>query len=620
MMALHTLWILQIWPFRRRLAARSRKHICGQSRLYNPNPTYDNTSITVGGELYSRNQETFDSLGVGVAQELPAAVASEVTTIGFLNSLMDANGNSIFPSLVPDFTYVAGSATTASVVGVINRFSTAQYEALVNTDSSGNGVSLKPLYQQLEINGILQYNLVTGAPIPNTANPVTFLSLPILTYLYQNSQDVPSNPSTGYAINGPGTFDITAGMVDLGSSPGINSQGPAIDTALADLSPTGATINLTTVAGPGMYQTGDITMYSSTISTWLGGDINIITSGNAGTSGDGTVSVGSEDNFGGNGLAQGIYTLGPGNINITANGTIDVAGSRVSTYNGGNITLDSLYGDVNAGNGAQGNVTVTLYQIDPVTHDVFDLQQTFSGSGIIAYTLPPTLTGSVNGVPVTLHEPTTDFPGNITILTPNLNNDPNAGDIIASEGGIVQEPLNGNEAGGPTVTLTAGQQTPQGQIITTGNIDVSGSGVIGGALTLNAAGSITGLVIGLQNTTVNAVNSISATVLSGGNVSLSSGGTISGTVIAVGGISVGTGTVGSSLSLVSGSVSVGGGQSQSTLAPTSASATATSAAGTDSSDAQAKANTDTAQDDDLKKKKLPLLARLISRVTVILPK
>jgi trimeric autotransporter adhesin len=581
----------------------------------NANLAYDNTSITVGGRLYSRNSETFDILG----QALSPTVASEVTSIGFLNSLLDANGNPIFGSGVgiPNLTYAAGSGATPSVLGVINRFTTAQYQALVNTDASGNGISLKSLYLQLVINGVAQYNLDAFgnpiSPIVDTAHPVTFLDLPTLTYLYQNSQDIPTKASSGYAVGGPGTFDITAGMVDLGSSPGINSQGPAINNALAQLG-AGATINLTTVAGPGTYQTGDITMFSSTISSWLGGDINI----NAAEA----VNVGSDENLGGNGLAEGIYTLGPGNINIIANGTIDVAGSRIATFNGGNITLESLDGNVNAGSGAQGNINLTLYQVqadpvNPANDKVIDIVQTFSGSGIIAYTLPATLTSSVDGNLVTLTEPANDLPGNITILTPNKGNDPNAGNIIASEGGIVQEPLNGNESSGPTVTLTAGTQDKNGNTITPGNIDVTGSGVIGGAVTLSAAGNISGLIIGRQSTTVNAVNNISATVVSGGNAALSSsGGVISGTVIAVGGISVGSGSVGG-LSLVSGSVSVGGGQATSTLAPTTASSAATSAAGADSTDAKAQTS-DTAED-DTKKKKLPLLARLVNRVTVILP-
>jgi filamentous hemagglutinin family protein len=588
-----------------------------QGQNASANLANDNTFITVGGRLYSRNQETFDQL----TQPLSATVASEVTSVGFLNQLLDANGNLIFGSGVgvPNFTYAAGSGGTASVLGLISRFTTAQYQALVNTDASGNGVSLKPLYLQLVINGVPQINLITGAPIVDTAHPVTFLDLPTLTYLYQNSQDIPSKLSSGYAVGGPGTFDVTAGSVDLGSSPGINSQGPAINNALAALGGSGATINLTTVAGPGVYQTGNITMFSSTISSWLGGDINITTTG------AGAVNVGSEQNFGGNGLAEGIYTLGPGNVNITAGGTIDVAGSRIATFDGGNITLESLYGNVNAGSGAQGNIHLTLYQVlanaaDPSKDKVLNIAQTFSGSGIIAYTLPTTLSGSIaGGGNVTITEPANDLPGNITILTPNLNKDPNAGNIVASEGGIVQEPLNGNESAGPTVTLTAGTRDNNGNIISPGSIDVTGSGVIGGAVTLNAAGNINGLVIGRQATTVSAVNNVAVTVVSGGNATLSStGGTISGTVIAVGGISVGSGSVGQSLSLVSGSVSVGGNQASSTLAPTTASSAATSAAGADSTDAKAQAGGDTAQTDD-KKKKRTLLARLVSRVTVILP-
>src|SRR5262249_14497131 len=147
-------------------------------------------------------------------------------------------------------------------------------------------------------------------------------------------------------------------------------------------------------------------------------------------------------------------------------------------------------------------------------------------------------------------------PGNITVETPH-------GDIIASRGGILQEALNGNLAGGPTVTLTA--NSPK----YIDNIDLGQSGVIGGTVNLEANGNISGLVISRQNSTINAGQSFSGTVLSGGTANLSAGGSIAGVVIGVGGVQA-SGGQGITATLLGQSVSVGGGQAQSTLGATAA--------------------------------------------------
>jgi fibronectin-binding autotransporter adhesin len=344
-----------------------------------------------------------------------------------------------------------------------------------------------------------------------------------------------------------------------------------------------------------------LTMFSSTIATYLGGNINIYAGG--------TINVGSALNFGANAVSRGIYTVGPGNIDVTAGGTVDVAGSRIGTFDGGNINIASLTGNVDAGSGTQSSIFLTLYQVDPFTGLIDQLTQTFPGSGIQTLTLPQTVSG--NGV--TLTEPATDQPGNINISTPR-------GSIFANLGGIIQEPLNGNGAPGPTVNLSAGTSGPNGSVIYAGNVNLGQSGVIGGAVTVNATGSVSGLVIGRQDTTVTAVQSFNGTVLSGGIASVSAGGGVGGTIIGLAGVSVGGGgTV--TANLVSQNVSVGGASVGSTLGTTTASATATAAAGAIADTDQPDKISGVAQnDDDLNKKKRPLLAKLMGRVTVILPK
>jgi hypothetical protein len=194
-------------------------------------------------------------------------------------------------------------------------------------------------------------------------------------------------------------------------------------------------------------------------------------------------------------------------------------------------------------------------------------------------------------------------PGNITVKTPQ-------GNIYASQGGIIQEALNGNVSAGPTITLEAGSANH------IGNIDLGNSGVIGGTVNLSASGNITGLVISRQNSNVNAAQSFSGTVLSGGTANLSAGGTVSGTVIGVGGVNA-SGAGGVTASLLGQNVSVNGGAGQSTLG-TSAAATSTSqsAAGTASDAAKQQVASDSAEDDNNDKKKPKV--RKISRVTVLL--
>jgi filamentous hemagglutinin family protein len=553
----------------------------------------DVSTVTVDGSYFSRNENTFENLAAPLSSTLAAELGNSV---GFLDGLVYANGTKVFSgTTAPDFSYTPGGL----VLAITGKLTDDQFNQLVNLDANGNPVSLKALYAPVESmqNGVI---VVTGY------SPVTFLDLPTLEYFHTATADVPPPPQlTGISnpfrdtIGGPGQFIMTAGSIDLGSSGGILSRGPADNTALAPLSATGANITLNAAQ--------NLTMFSSTIASYFGGNINI----NAG----GTVDVGSSAGVGLNNPAAGIYTVASGNVNIVASGTIDLEGSRVATFDGGNINLESLYGDVNAGNGAATDVQVTSYGIDPTTKDLVSVTPVFNGSGILAYTLPAVIQGSDtdnsgNSFNVTVDESTTAQPGNITVTTPR-------GNIISSDGGIVQEPLNGNEAPGPTVTLTAGTHNGA-QVTYLGNIDLSGSGVIGGAINLDASGSITGLVIGRQDTSVNAVQNFNGTLLSGGTASLSAGGTVSGTIIGVAGINVGSGTLGN-VQLLSTTVSgAGTGAGLSTTATASATATAASAQTSDTSQQQVASNN--TQDDDSLKKNRPLLAKLVKRVTVILPK
>ena len=333
---------------------------------------------------------------------------------------------------------------------------------------------------------------------------------------------------------------------------------------------------------------GDLDMFASLISSYYGGAINI----NAG----GNINAGLADlPFGIPFVPHGIWTSGHSDVNVIAAGDINVAGSRIAAFDGGNIFVESLHGNVDAGSGSSGEVKVNEVIVDPITHQVSTPQQPIAGSGILATTLPD----APSGEPV----------GNITVATPQ-------GNINASQGGIVQEPLNGNTSLTPTVTLTAGTRDASGKIIYAGNIDAGDSGVIGVNTTLNAAGNISGLVIAQGDSSINAAANVNGTFLAGGTATFSAVGTISGIAIGGSGINVGSGK----FEGVALSQNVSGGGAQTALA-TSATASSSSQTAAAQQENSQKANTSdpTLASDDTKKKPHPLLAKLTKRVTVILP-
>ena len=238
----------------------------------------------------------------------------------------------------------------------------------------------------------------------------------------------------------------------------------------------------------------------------------------------GTLDVGGQfTTFGDPNAAKGILTTSGGNISVTAGGDVNVDGSRIAVYNGGNVLVDSQHGDVNAGAGGSGYVSMTSLELDPVTHQLISLPASIPGSGILA----TTLAGSI--APVL---------GNITVNAPN-------GSINASLGGIVQIAFNGANARNALINLNAGQ-----------DINASGSGVIGSNVKLQAGGNVTGIVVGSGDVAINAQHNVNVTAFGGTSVAITAVGGISGTIISGGAVNVSGDTI--SAALVAGSVSTSG--------------------------------------------------------------
>jgi filamentous hemagglutinin family protein len=341
--------------------------------------------------------------------------------------------------------------------------------------------------------------------------------------------------------------------------------------------------------------TGDLDMVTSTIASMYGGNVTV-------NSVSGQLNLGSQDLFTDSRFAFGIYTSGHSDVHVTAGGDINIQSSRIAAYNGGNVFVESFDGDVNVGSGGNTYVLVPLVSLNSATGLGDSARYPIYGSGIVATSLPRNLQTPGGNL----------LPGDIMVMTPH-------GDIVSSKAGILQLPLDGSVAGGPKVTLIAGTPAQDGNPAIPGNIDLGDGGLIGGTVSLTAEGDIKGLVVSRQNSTINAAQNFSGTLLSAGTANIAAGGTVSGTIVAVGGISASAGAI--SATMLSQNVSVGGGQSQSTLG-SSATATATSQAASQqaNSDAQQQVSPDNKKDDDKKKAKGPTITRRIGRVTVILPK
>ncbi len=474
---------------------------------------------------------------------------------------------------------------------------------------NGNLVGNKA-YNTTTINGItygaLSVIRLNAAGLPVVQNgrlvldTVTFVDQNTISQLYNSSSKSSGSVAPGIQIGGPGQLNITAGSMSLGNSQGIESWGivgPLISStavndnynSLGSLTSVGAAVDVTV--------SGDLDMLTSRIASMYGGDVIVNVNG--------TMDLGSDEVPVGNyANAYGIYTTGHSDVQVTAGQNIEINGSRIAAFNGGNISILSLHGSVDVGSGGNTYTTIPLVssislpgstEIGP--HNFYLGYQVY-GSGVVATSLPGNIQ-TPGGNPL---------PGNITVETP-------FGNISSSDAGVLQYALNGNTAGGPVINLIAG--TP-GIAATPamGNIDLGNSGVIGGTVNLSAQGNIAGLVISRQDSSVNTAGNFNGTVLSAGSASVSAGGSVSGTIIGVGGVSASGSTV--DATLLSQNVTVGGGPSESTLGTSAkASEQANSAAATTSDQNNQDTNGTDNQDDTRKKKKLPLLHK-ISRVTVLL--
>jgi trimeric autotransporter adhesin len=475
------------------------------------------TSINVGGNITYRG----DLTTVSLADALPSSLFNLS-----LSADPDASSKLSYNPATGTLTFI-GVMTAAELAFLLN-------PSLLALDAYGQPV--------LDANG----NPVT-TPVTLDATQRTAIQ-----QLY-NASLTASLGDQGLTLAGPGNFNITASGIDLGISGGISVIAP--DSALEAISPYGANLNVTT--------TGDLTMTSTKIAneSLFGGIILNV---------GGTLDVGGQfTTFGDPSSPKGIFTTSSGNISVTANENVNVNGSRIAAYNGGNIRVESLNGDVNAGAGSAGYVTLNALQLNPVTHQLFGIPATIPGSGILA----TTVVGSDAAL------------GNITVNTPN-------GSINASSGGILQIAFNSTDTRNNFIDLNAGL-----------DIIATGSGVIGANVNLHAGRNFSGLVVGKYTVNASAKTIDPTAILFGPQVGYQSDGGPGPTVIS------------------DSPVSENGNLVAAITVPDVASAPVQVAqTAADATDVASAAQPQTLNDSETKGDKRPItLAQKVGRVTVLLP-
>jgi filamentous hemagglutinin family protein len=395
-----------------------------------------------------------------------------------------------------------------------------------------------------------------------------------INLLFANTQDVPSSPlaRNGLQIGGPGRFEFKGRNLDLGASSGIRTTGPLLNIALPI---SGASISVSL--------SGNLDMTSSQIASFNGGGIDV--------SAQGRMNVGSQEQFTSDDTPKGIYTGHGGDVTVRAKGDVSVTGSRIASYDGGDVTVISELGTVDAGQGAKGFFGVTTSQLDPSTGKLGIRNDKFFGSGIMALTR-------------------TDSEAKVGNIVVRANQD-----ISANSGGILQLAFNQVDQTGASVTLDAG-----------GSILANQSGVLGGNVNLRASKDIQGIVVANQNIIIDARQSVSVTALAGGSATVTAGDKVSGSIVSAGSSSVSGSEVSASVISTGGSASTSGDTSSAKVgAFAGVSAPTTTKVTEETSKTVASTSSDASEDDELKKKQksntvLPTLSRSTGRVTVILPK
>ncbi|MEQ5842775.1 filamentous hemagglutinin family protein [Paraburkholderia acidicola] len=148
--------------------------------------------------------------------------------------------------------------------------------------------------------------------------------------------------------------------------------------------------------------TGNLDMRSTTIQTQQGGNISILGPGGEALVGSTTAPPQVVDSAGkviAGPSSMGILTLEQGNINIFTDQSVQLAQSRIFTEQGGNLTIWSSNGDINAGKGAKtsADTPAPQYVCDANHYCTVDARGEVTGAGIATLqSVPGTPPGNAN--------------------------------------------------------------------------------------------------------------------------------------------------------------------------------------------------------------------------------
>jgi len=640
----------------------------------------DVTSINVGLTA-EKNME--DSSILNSATDGSLTVGGDIINRGaFTTVTLDLTQTGV---QAPDMAYLSeavnnaiGSTSISAATLTTSLYYNPNTGVLTYQNISGVSIaSILNLLQNLTVqvyqNGVPQFDS-NGNPITTTASVLTSATAQALLAQY-NAENAysglpagsgPPDGTYGYTIGGGGQFNITARTIDLGTTAGIQSEGVGLYTVrgnypLASLFGNGgvfdhgADITITTTGNHSEGETagdlvGDLDMYSSSIASLQGGNITI----NAG----GDINAGSADFSVNTASARGIYSTDLGNVFVYANGDINVNGSRIGVYDtrpddssttpGGSVTVVSMNGNINAGSGGSGFVSVSSYLVNP-DQSVTAESSTIPGSGImdVSYTQPGNILveapkGSVNAaaggiLQLLLNGP--PLPDSTTLFSLPLNNKSLANMFdLALTGNMkaaldLQQTLNGNPEnsvvdvfagyelqpsdgfGNPITALNLAEGT---LVKTYDNQDITatGSGVLGaGTVTMDASGNITGTIFSQGDSNVTADHTVNVDLVAGGKADVTAPSLGDSKIIGLQGVDA-TGDT-SDASLFSNDQVNGG---QNSLAAGTAADAASQGMASENSASPAKNDDTTATDDDVKKKgKAVATVQKAGRVTVLLP-
>lgn len=411
-----------------------------------------------------------------------------------------------------------------------------------------------------------------GQPV---TQKVSFVSSSLVQSLYAASQDVPTFPTKtgGLLIGGPGKYIVSAKSMDLGITSGIRSILTALNPNLAYSFSKGADVEVNL--------SGNLEMTASQIASFNGGSINITAGG--------TMDIGSQAKYTSDDTPKGIYSGNGGNVTVTAVGDVIINGSRIASYDGGDVRVTSTTGNVDAGSGAKGYFQITTMQLNPITGLLESRLDRFFGGGIVTLT----------------RQDSQNVVGNIYVTAEK--------DILANIGGIMQLPLNRYNYKNAEIDLKGD------------NIRSDASGIIGINLNVEARGEVTGILVGQGDIKIAADKDVNVSVLGGGGVNInSSDGKVAGVIVASGDVSLAGSAITATAFSSGGSTSTSGDASGAKLGSFNGVAVQTGEkTSKDASETVAASSQPALTTDDDEKKKggaRPLLAKSTGRVTVILPK